>query len=1144
MSDHASEPPGSTPSERDQAVARMVSRIRRFIWDCDDPDLVLGPEATREIASVQALAPDPFTSPQDLEATRTAAALAWLRYLMAPTGPDRIALGAAAGLFLPAYVRNPASVPDYLHALLAQVQEQERPEELISLYARWCDDHDQAKDSMLAFTVDALSQDDGFRAGALANLAVRLSSGSPGLRRLSVAILALQQSVEAGSDQDRDQAARWNNLAGLLEDRYQVTGQPGDLDGAVDAMRRAVALHDPQNYASHQSNLSGALQRRSMRTPSERDVSEALEAAARAVQMAPRTASFLHNLGVAQMLQYQSTRRLADLEQALASGHEALRAGPAAAQQAVIFSQLGVELRARASLTGNPVDLEESIRVQRQSIDETPEEDRAYRAIRFNHLATALADRYRRTEELADLDAAITFGEEAIQLSAPHSPERPLFLSNYGGALRARYEREPSDPQDLADALDNIGLALTLAQPGDPRALLYGYNVGTALILKYRSTRDPALLDHAAQALQAVGEDTGPTSDARLRASALAALGTALTDRFELTQSPGDATAARNAYLAAIALTPESDVRRSSFTASLASLHASAALRTMDDDDMAAALPALAAASADPALPTSDRIHSAETAAALYAKTGQWQPAAEILTGAVRLLPLTAPRQLRRGDQAHWLGRFTNLAADAAACAIQAGDAEAALTSLELGRGILLAQALQLRDAAASLRATAPDLAAEFDRIRAGLDQPAPEVPHLSAGTLGGPLAEFDEHEAGAARRRQLVADLIALTARVRVVPAFADFMEPPSVAALSQVAAAGPVVFLNVSDYGSHALILTSTGVLPPVDLPALRPGAVTEKVSAFLAAAHAARTAGSQDAEQVIAVTLAWLWEAAARPVLDSLGITGPPERGQPAPRLWWSPVGLLSYLPIHAAAGEAGEAVLGRVTSSYTPTGYALSESSKRARPASGTSSMLVVAMPTTPAAPDLPGAALEADLLVTSFPDAQVLGTWPGAAGAATRQSVLAALPQHPFVHFACHGVGDMADPARSMLQVGDHEDDPLTISDVAALSLGRAQFAYLSACETARTAPTLANEALHLVTAFGMAGFPQVIGSLWSIDDGAAFSIAQQVYECLAPPGSSLQADRAAAALHTAVCDLRERRPGRPSLWAAHIHVGA
>jgi len=1167
VNDQSVAPDSGRAGERDQTVNLIKSRIRRFIWDCD-PDLVLNQDAAREIGSLETLVPDPFASPEDLEAIRTGAFLAWLRYLVLPAGPDRPAFGVAAGLFFPAYVRNPGSVPDYLHALFGQAlaEAQEQPAALLGRYARWCDEHDGAKDSMLAFSVDALSEDDSFRAGALANLAMRLGSGAPGLRRLNVAIQVLQYSIEAGSDADADQAARWNNLAGLREDRFGFTGLPGDLDEAVGAMRRAIALHDRANGASHQSNLSGALQRRYLLTGQERDLEEALEAATRAVRNAPGTASFRHNLGCAQMLKYPTTGRLEDLDEALATGREALRSGPAAGQErAAILSQLGVELRARHDLTGHAADLEDSIKIQRQAIDETADADHVDRAIRLNSLATAVGQRYGQTQELADLHASITLNEEALRLSPERSANLTLFLSNYGGAIRARYERTEK-LEDLDQAIDVIRLAFTRTESTDPRRYLYGNNVGAALVAKYRATGEPAVLDDAIRVLQATVDGPESGTDVREKASALAVLGTALTARFELSRTAADADAARQAYLSAIALTPESDVRRTNYGVSLASLLSSPAAGTAD---IGVALAILEEATTNPAVATSVRIASARSAASLHARAGRWQAAAKMGAQAVRLLPLTAPRELRRVDAEHWLGRFTDLAADAAACSIMAGEAEDALMSLELGRGILLTQALQLRDATAALRESAPELAASFERIRAELDEPDPELAHLdvsspgprpaAGGAQGGGgqgevLAVFDKGQARAARRRGLVAEIASLTAEIRELPGFARFMEPPTMADMTAAAADGPIVFLNVSSYASHALIVTAAGVRPAVGLPGLSPELVAGQVTAFVAATRAAGAGVQEDPEQTertIRDTLDWLWRTTAGPVLDDLGLTRSPQRGQPFPRLWWSPVGLLSYLPIHAAgrAGDAaldraGATALDRVASSYTPTAYALNESRKRTRRSDRDQSMLVVAMPRTPGAPDLPGADLEADLLVTSFPEVEVLGTWSSASGPATRQSVIGGLQRHALAHFACHGKCDQAEPARSMLQVGDHEHDPLTIADVASLNLVHAQFAYLSACETALTGPKLTNEALHLVTAFGLAGYPGVIGTLWSIDDGAAFSIARDLYAAMAPPETPIRVDLAATALHETICDLRERRPGQPSLWAAHIHVGA
>jgi CHAT domain-containing protein len=76
------------------------------------------------------------------------------------------------------------------------------------------------------------------------------------------------------------------------------------------------------------------------------------------------------------------------------------------------------------------------------------------------------------------------------------------------------------------------------------------------------------------------------------------------------------------------------------------------------------------------------------------------------------------------------------------------------------------------------------------------------------------------------------------------------------------------------------------------------------------------------------------------------------------------------------------------------------------------------------------------------------------------------------------------------------------------------------------------------------SAFQLAGFPHVIGTLWEIDDATAVEIARAFYTALADRGGSLVPRHAARALHQATRTQRDQQPANPYLWATHIHVGA
>jgi CHAT domain-containing protein len=255
------------------------------------------------------------------------------------------------------------------------------------------------------------------------------------------------------------------------------------------------------------------------------------------------------------------------------------------------------------------------------------------------------------------------------------------------------------------------------------------------------------------------------------------------------------------------------------------------------------------------------------------------------------------------------------------------------------------------------------------------------------------------------------------------------------------------------------------------------------------------------------------------------------------------------LLSFLPLHAAGHHdtrhdvAPATMIDRVVSSYTPTVRALAHA-RRSRPATdgdrggaadiGGGRVVAVAMPQTPGSSDLPGVQAEAIGLRRRLGNRVTVLTGPQA----THEAVSAALPRARWAHFACHGAADMENPSASHLLLADHEERPLTVVDVARLRLEDAELAFLSACSTARPGRRLADEAIHLASAFQLAGYRHVIGTLWPIGDQHAVEIADDIYAAIVNTGD------VAGAVHAATRQLRNRWADTPSVWASHIHVGA
>ncbi|RAS71318.1 CHAT domain-containing protein [Lentzea atacamensis] len=301
------------------------------------------------------------------------------------------------------------------------------------------------------------------------------------------------------------------------------------------------------------------------------------------------------------------------------------------------------------------------------------------------------------------------------------------------------------------------------------------------------------------------------------------------------------------------------------------------------------------------------------------------------------------------------------------------------------------------------------------------------------------------------------------------------------------------------------------------PLPLPELTPRSVRQQADALRAALDALEDpdlplAEQERREDEISACLAWLKSTITTPVLEHCG-----------ERVWWIPAGPLAALPVHAAA-------LTEVCSSYSPTLAALRGPERGGE----ASSLLLVAMPETPGAPPLPGVAAEVDLLRPLSP-VELIGE------DATKAGVTAALGSCEVAHFACHSA-PATDQAPARLLLHDHHLEPLTLLDIAHVPVPSGRLAYLSACATSLGTARLADEATHLAAAFQLAGFPQVVATLWPVDDETALDVATGCYGLMRTE-RGVDPARAAEALRTTTLRLAADNPRNPSLWACHIHVG-
>ncbi|WP_431932165.1 CHAT domain-containing tetratricopeptide repeat protein [Micromonospora sp. RP3T] len=1002
------------------------------------------------------------------------------------------------------------------------------------------------------------------------------------------------------TDRGGDPAAAALGAAWSLFDEARETLDVDTLTRSINAWHRVLALVGPghPNHHAFLSNLGTAYALRYVETGAATDLDEAvtvLDAGARATEAAgnPAWPTALMNYGLTLSLRAGRSGSVADVDASVEALRRAVGGMPTDHPSLpMAMSNLGDTLRLGVESTGNQVYLDEAVAVLTRAVDLAPAS--ALRPTILANLGKALHVQYETRGRTSDLDAAVDALREAARTTTQNPADA---LTSLADGLRARYERGRS-LADLEESVQAARAAVRAARDGHPNLAIYMTNLGVALQVRFQRVRDAGDLDEAILLLRTAGQRL--PEDHPNRGIQLAALGNALHVRFEHSAADTDLREAIEAMRAAVGLADGNDTRRPArlsnlglmlleranrigsdailddaveFSAEAVRLIAPTAdsrpqtlvnlanalqvrsLRRDDPADLRAAVAALKEAANDRGAAPSTRIGAARAAADLLA-ADQVDDAANLLESAVLALPEVAPLRLSRGEQQTMITRFAGLAGDAVALVLASsrdGRALSALRVLETGRALLLSQALDSRSDLGDLRIRHRELADRYVELRDLLDYQQP---------LGEVVAGPD--------RRQVANELTKVLATIRSLDEFSDFGLPPNPTELLAEAVQGPVVALSVSRHGSAALLLTTGGV-NHLDLPLLDAQEAGRRTLSFRSELEIARTdqdpARRRQAQRELNGVLEWLWDAAVGPVLDALGYTGRPAGAWP--RVWWAPGGMLSLLPVHAAGYHSDPAdhperrtALDRVVSSYTPTIRALRYArEKLAATPNDPPRALVVAMPTTPGlseqrklrhVDDEVRAVRRhlTDHVLLREPDPDRAGDLP----TPTRASVLAHLPHCAIAHFACHGATDPVDPSQSMLILHDHDTDPLTVAELGPVRLDRARLAYLSACDTALTlAPGLHDEAIHLATAFQLAGFPHVVGTLWEADDRTSVTVAESFYSALqATDSEAPDVGRPAEALHYAVRALRDgddmptglNRIAVPSLWAGYVHAGA
>ncbi|MGW1846423.1 CHAT domain-containing protein [Streptomyces sp. NPDC001966] len=1136
------------PDQELAAAVRAVTALAERFERHRDRDAVLG------LGVLPAAAPlwRAGMSPQgtSFEAMHALARLHWARCLaQSPSeGPDEL----YASLLLYSRIGNldRGVVPDEVMDLLSRGPTVDHrflgPEQwgrhAIALLRtqRYTDDPDELDRAVDLFTatVTAYPPEHRFWPGDMANLALALRmrferrrDGTDLERAVTTARTALREGP-AGSGL----ANLLNNLSGALSVRAGETGNPVDATEAVQLSTQALrGATSSELRRVCGSGLVVALATRFELTGDVADVDRAVRHARTVVAASPDTdpanTQDRTNLGNALLTQFEATRRPGLLREAVAAMTAAVKtAGPEHVNRPLALSGLSRVLHARYLLSGDVQDLDDAVSAIENALRVERERSRP-RPQSFNTHGIVLRALADATGERVHLDAAVDAHRAALRLTTPEHPQRAMYASNLGNVLLYRHEGGP-DPLPVSFGTVHLGSG---RRPRLPREI----EEGLSSLVRESAGDDSADLAEAARAHRLAVRATGQHRPQR--AGYLNNWGNSAHARFRATRQRADGEEAVALFRQAREATPPYDPVHT-----LATLNLAAVLLDLGDEHTEEALTLWCEVAGERSAPQSSRIEAAASWGRVAAGHGQWRTALDGYAAAIELLPSLASPGVDREVREQRLARWSGLAAEAASCAIAAGDTGRALELLEQGRGVLWSQLLDTRGDMDLLRATAPDIADRLAEVEAALDTSrGPQDVHE-------PEADGEARWWARAANQRLVwaAEQEDLLARARELPGLADFRRPATAARLRRAAADGPVVLVVVSRWGADALVVgrAATTVVPLPDLDLV---GTVERVVRYVMALERYES-GRRNATARVSLNLMvtgildWLWGAVAEPVLTALGHTAAPAPGEAWPRLWWCPAGPLALLPLHAAARAApdefspeprtaGDAVVDRVVSSYTPTLRALIESRAARSPADLPARLLAVGMPDTPGLEPLPQVDGELAALRGLFPAMTELR-----GAAATRQAVREALRGHPWTHLSCHGGQDLARPSRGGITLFD---GTLTIADLHADRFGQGEFAFLSACRTAMGGVTVPDEAITMASALQYAGWRHVIGTLWPVGADTAARLCTRLYGDLTDAGG-FDPGSTAYALHCAVRELRAEDPQQPVRWAAFSHFGA
>jgi tetratricopeptide (TPR) repeat protein len=980
---------------------------------------------------------------------------------------------------------------------------------------------------------------------------------------IEAAVAAAEEAAEIHLEDKSQRSTILHTLSQALSRKFGNLGQRSDIERSVWAARsslRALVLDEDNNNLQRRQEL------------------------------------YL-TLGIALGKLFDVSGNHDHLDEAVDFGYKSLEPGDPNGDDANKCNALVFALTRRARLDNNIMDLNHAISIMKRVLAQlSPTTSTATKGLMYDHWSRACLARYEMTNQLQNLDDAIMIGKKAVALF-PDIPQGRFRASIAHGMLLI-YTKKYKRSKKLDDALEGVKYGEMSVQHEDPGSRMLGAHLNQLSILYeimfFFTTNRQYLQQSLSKAIESL--DFIHTSAIAQNNVACRFLVQYKMDRklehldlalrhIELALSAfEDVLVSRGAVLS---------------TAGEGYRLKHEALKEAGDDLEAdealdkAILYSTQAARYPRSLPLA-RIAAARLAAKMLASRAQWESASQLLSEAMGWIPKLVTIGMDLKDQTHVIASISGLAAEACSAALASGKVGEALEHLEAGRGITVASGHKALYDADDLKEKRPDLYERYCFIRDQLLGVAGEMsagPHTQVKIHPQESLPQDEYQSlsSSTKTETLSAQMNDILDQIHAIPGLQQFLKPISSSEAQQLCGNKTVVALNNSTYGAHAILVNKQRIwsIPLPDPLYMKDFAkslpvavkVMERIAHREKRANSPQFDDSEEDNHKLLGLLAILWQHIAAPVVQELGFDYVQADGSLdetvqlmfSRRVLWLPTGHYSRFPLHAAGMDTWRDTLSagrRVVSSYIASFRMLRfaqgiSAGLPSRSAKGLLLSMEAIEGRRPTRKSPPFAAAE----VARITNEATAIEWE-VIRQPTRAKMLAGASTCSWLHVACHGISDTADPSNSHLVLDVDEEDGrasdgadqgggpgescLTVQQISGLRATRGILAFLSACSTAESrVPPLLDESLSIGYAFQMAGFPHVVGCLWPAYGFACPDFAEYFYRYLeqygAVAGREMSNDLIAFCVHYAVMCISMKhdciREKEPLIWAGWVHMG-